>query len=155
MLIRPTLLLEPSGEPLLNLFLRNHSTRAHVGKALRDLLLHVDVVLDVLERRVIRKLLKELLHFLFRCLHRNLHCMQEYGSRKGRFRKGLLSARWRTVGICARNCSGFPEGRLGGQRLRLSGRAFQRSAPTACSAAIVVLGLAQEPQGHPAGDLLY
>ena len=82
MLIRPTLLLEPSGEPL-HLFLRNHSTRAHVGKALRDLLLHVDVVLDVLERRVIRKLLKELLHFLFRCLHRNLQRIKSTVAEKG------------------------------------------------------------------------
>ena len=59
MLLRPRLLLEPSGEPLFNLFLRHHSTRANVGEALRDFLLDVDVVLDVLERRVFRKLLKE------------------------------------------------------------------------------------------------
>ncbi len=38
--------------------------------------------------------------------------------------------------------------------LRLSGRVLQRSAPTACWAAIVALGLAEEPLGHPGGDLL-
>ena len=67
MLIRPSLLLEPSGESLLNLFLRDHPTGADVGKTLRDLLFYINVVLNVLERRVIWKLLKELLHFLFRC----------------------------------------------------------------------------------------
>lgn len=57
MLIRPRLPLEASGEPFLDLFVRSHSTRANVGEALRDLLLHVDVVLDVLERGGIRELL--------------------------------------------------------------------------------------------------
>ncbi len=72
MLIRPTLLREPSGKPLFNLFLRNNPASAYVGETLRDLLLDVDVVLDVLERRIVRKLAKEFLHFLFGCLHRNL-----------------------------------------------------------------------------------
>ena len=66
MLIRPTLFLEPSSEPLLDLFLHDPA-RAHVGKALRNLLLDVDVVLDVLKGRVIGKALKQFLYFLFRC----------------------------------------------------------------------------------------
>jgi hypothetical protein len=66
----PTLLAEPSGEPLLDLFMRYHSARTYVGKALIDLLPDVDVVLDVLERRIIGKPFKQLSHFLFRCWHR-------------------------------------------------------------------------------------
>ena len=72
MLTRPRLLVEPSSEPLLDLFLGHHSTGVNVGEALRDLLLHIDVVLDVFEGRVIRKLLEEFLYFLFRSLHLNL-----------------------------------------------------------------------------------
>lgn len=89
MLFRPTLLLEPSGEPLLNVVVRNYSTSTHIGEALRDLLLYVDVILDILERCVVRKVSKKILYFLFRCLHGHL---QEYRSPKGRFRKGLLWA---------------------------------------------------------------
>jgi len=99
MLIRPRLLLEPSGDPLLNLFLRNHSTRANVGEALRDLLLHIDVVLDVLERRVIRKLLKELLHVLFRRWHRHLPRIASTVAEMGVSEKGLSFASQRTVEV--------------------------------------------------------
>ena len=102
MLIRPRLLLEPSGEPLLNLFLRYHSTRANVREALRDLLLHVDVVLDVLERRVIRKRFKELFHFLFRCLHRTLQRIESTVAETGVSGKSLSFASWRRWwGDCA------------------------------------------------------
>lgn len=64
-----TLLSEPFGRLSLNLFLTEHAAFLDIFQSALDLLPHVDVVLDVPERRVIWNLVKYLPDFFFRRTH--------------------------------------------------------------------------------------
>ena len=78
---------EPFREPKLDFVLRQNPASRNIGQALRDLLLDVQVILNILERRIVWKLVEELLDFLFGCLHDLPPCLKAYGSPKWRWRK--------------------------------------------------------------------
>src|SRR2546428_5713410 len=63
------LLLEPTGHPFLDFILRNHPAFACCVQTFLNLLADVDVILDVLQRCVLRQLLEELANLFFGRFH--------------------------------------------------------------------------------------
>lgn len=68
-LCRPRLLGEPFAETRLYLFPRSSGTDAGIFQPAADFIEHVEMVLDFLNRAVVRELVEELLNVLFCTVH--------------------------------------------------------------------------------------
>src|SRR5438552_3955934 len=66
---RSRLLVEPFRHPALRLFLALDAPLFDVFQSAFDLLAHVNVILDILVRHVVRKALQHLPNFFLRCTH--------------------------------------------------------------------------------------
>lgn len=65
----PRLSLSPFRESVNDLIVGNHPPSLNIGKPSIDLLANVDVVLDVLQRRVLGKNVEKFPHLIFRGIH--------------------------------------------------------------------------------------